>query len=228
MYEVILLQRELKMISRDWINIYRPKEYPRLKNLFLTKMAELLELSSKRKRKQPSNQTQGEPAFKFLSGLPFIRLRRKLNWKYYMYKKDLLRLPESVTLLSKEARLRKQEDETQHIKDFLNLEQGFKSEKALAYIHQRLRVLNARKRKNLSLIADLMSCFCKGEAYTKIREIVFEEPSDVIDLTVDLPKFTKESTTQAQMTRVNIQCYVVLNMLQQLDLSNDSELVILQ
>jgi hypothetical protein len=112
----------------------------------ISRLDQLLELSPKRKRKQPPNQTQGEPAFKFLSGLPFIRLRRKLNWKYYMYKKDLLRLPESVTLLSKEARLRKQEDETQHIKDFLNLEQGFKSEKALAYIHQRLRVLNARKR----------------------------------------------------------------------------------
>ena len=191
-------------------------------------MAELLQLSSKRKRNPLPKQTKCEPALKVLSGLPFIRLRRKLNWKYFVYRKNLLQLHESVPILSKEAWLRVQEDETQQLKDFAVLEQGIKHEKALAYINQRLRVLNIRKRTNQSLVVDLRRCFCNGEAFTKIREVVIEEPSDVIDLTADLPKFTKQSTTQAQMNRVTIQCYVVLNMLQQLDLRNDSELAILQ
>lgn len=74
----------------------------------------------------------------------------------------------------------------------------------------------------------LRKCICSGQSFKKIREVFIEEPTDVIDLTENLPRFTLESTTTAQLNRVTVQCITVLHMPHYADQKNDFEKSILE
>ena len=108
------------------------------------------------------------------------------------------------------------------------LEREIKGQIAMNYIHKRLRVLRARQVKIICLIKGLQEVIYTGTAYSKIREVVFEDDIDVIDLTDQLAKFTETSTSKAHMKRVNIQCITVLTMLRQMKIKYDLETTILQ
>jgi hypothetical protein len=186
-------------------------------------MDELLAPPSKRTCCRQMNDTAAQKPSD-LSGHLFVRLRRKLNWEYHIFKKKQIKM--DLPIMSKEEWLREQD--TKNVPNYADLEQGLKCDKSLSYSHQRIGVLSARKAKNVGLMEGLRKCIYSGQSFSKIREADVEEPSDVIDLTDDLPKFTLESTTKAQMNRVTVQCITVLQMMQQLDQKNDSEMSMLK
>jgi hypothetical protein len=172
------------------------------------------------------------PNVKVMSGIIFIRLRRKLSWKYAVLKRKAV--SENKPIVTKEEWMEEQV-EIQNIANYAEnvanaakVEHEVKCQMALGYIHQRLRVLGERKVKNVDLIHGLRKSVFSGESYKRIREVVIQEPSDVIDLTEDLPKFTMESTTKVQLNRVTVQCITVLHMLQAVDQKNDLEKHILE
>lgn len=195
-------------------------------------MKELLGPPSKRTCSRKGKDTKTGPNDKVLSGHIFTRLRRKLTWKYALLKKKLM--SENLPFISKEEWMIEQEEMknvanyAENVANSAKLEHEMKCQIALGYIHQRLRVLRDRKMKSVDLIHGLRKSVYSGESYKRIREVVIQEPNDVIDLTEDLPKFTLESTTKAQLNRVTVQCITVLHMLQQVDQKNDMEKYILE
>ena len=117
---------------------------------------------------------------------------------------------------------------TKSVPNYAELELSVQAEKAVAYLHQRMKVLKLRKVQNISLLEGLRDCIFTHQMYTKIREQSNDEESDLIDLTKDLPNFTKESTTTAQLERVTIQVFSVLALLREINIKNNLETKILQ
>jgi hypothetical protein len=189
-------------------------------------MVELLEQSSKRSCRRPMKDPDPIGKIRILSGNAFNLLRRKLNLKYYLFKKDLLLT--NSPIIAKETWLLREETEEEKVPNYAELDLECKCQTALAYIHQRIRVLRGRKTKNVGLMDVLRKSIYSGQCFTKIRETLHEEDSGTIDLTEAPPKYTLESTSKAQLNRVMVQCFTVLTMLQQLDLRNDSEETILR
>lgn len=189
-------------------------------------MEELLAPPSKRPCSREVKDTDKPSIFQGLQGYVFIRIRRKLNFQYHQYKKELRNENGLTPILSKEDWLQELQMKSQS--NFLELEQQLRCQASLTYINQRLRVIRGRKLKNIELINGLRKCIYMGETYTKLREALIEEKNDVIDLTKDGPKFTEESLTRAQSIRITIQCVTVLNMLQEIDQRNNLETSILE
>ena len=187
-------------------------------------MEELLCNPSKRKCSRALIDTPIVPAVRVLKGQVFIHLRRKLSWKYHLYQKAAKN--EAAPFLSRANWLLEQE--TVEVPNYAELENEAKGLIALAYIHQRLRVLRGRKVKNMALMDGLRECIFTGQMYTKIREVVYVEDSEVLDLTEAPAKYTQESTSKASMKRVVIQGFTVLSMLEQIELKNDKETLILK
>jgi hypothetical protein len=189
-------------------------------------MVELLEQASNRSCRRPLKEPEPVGKIKILSGNAFIRLRRKLSFKYFLFKKGLLST--NSPIIAKETWLLAEEIESEEVPNYAELDLQSKCLTALAYIHQRIRTLRGHKTKNVGLMDGLRKCIYSGQCFTKIREANCEEDSDTIDLTETPPKYTLESTSKAQLNRVMVQCITVLTMLQQLDLRNDSEEKILR
>ena len=188
-------------------------------------MDELLE--SRHKKPNQSQRRDGhDPTIaKALSGQVATQLRKKLNGSYHLFKMKLL--SEGSPVISKEEWFKAHR--TDLLPNYLELEQANQYRVSMTYIHQRLRLLSDQRMKGIARIKDLRNVIYSGKTYLMIREAeIATTDKDVIDLTETPPKYTFQSTTKAQLSRVNIQCFAVLNMMQQIEVKIDSEMTMLQ
>lgn len=178
----------------------------------------------------PSKKRKGETihivsTVKELRGNCFKQLCRRLKYSYYRYRteancKDSPRL--SKTRWMKQQSLKNVDDNCNARQ--ADLEQDVRTESALSYLHQRLQLLENRRRANDKVLKGLRECIYTGTCYKKIREYISEKDKaeNIIDLTDDGPAFTQETTSRSQLTRVTLQCFVTYNTMQRLE-SRDSD-----
>ena len=162
---------------------------------------------------------------KELRGNCFKQLCHRLEYSYYRYRteakcKDSSCL--SKTRWMKQQSLKNADDKCNAKQ--VDLEQDVRTESALSYLHQRLQLLENRKRVNEKILKGLRESIYTGTCYKKIREYISEKEKEdnIIDLTDDGPPLTQETTSRSQLTRVTLQCFVTYNTMQRLE-SKDAE-----
>ena len=185
---------------------------------------ELLIQPSENNCPHPLKEMKRACAIKLQSRSAFISLRRRLGYKYFLHKKNLLN--ENSPIFPRETWLLEQK--TQAVPNFCELELEFKGQISLAYANQRTRVLKTRKAKNAALIIGLQKCLCSQQCHTKIRRTLDKEKNDAVSLSEEPPKYTEESISKALLIRASSQCFTVSNMLEQVNQSIDSEMTILK
>lgn len=188
-------------------------------------MDELLESRLKKPNQSQRRDGHDPTIAKALSGQVATQLRKKLNGSYHLFKMKLL--SEGSPVISKEEWFKAHR--TDLLPNYLELEQANQYRVSMTYIHQRLRLLSDQRMKGIARIKDFRNVIYSGKTYLMIREAeIATTDKDVIDLTETPPKYTFQSTTKAQLSRVNIQCFAVLNMMQQIEVKIDSEMTMLQ
>jgi hypothetical protein len=95
-------------------------------------MVELLEQASKKSCRRPLKEPEPVGKIKILSGNAFIRLRRKLSFKYFLFKKGLLST--NSPIIAKETWLLAEEIESEEVPNYAELDLQSKCLTALDYM----------------------------------------------------------------------------------------------
>ena len=154
--------------------------------------------------------------------------KKRLNRRYWLYKTKCVAEGE-VLIMSKVEFMQKEKEECDEkiATSLLEDAQNCAVDRALKYLRVRLSIIGGRLQKNADLISDLLDHIYTGSCFRKIIEPVKEESDDtVIDLTKE--EMTIESISKTQLTRVMLQCLVVIAFLQEMDRKMIMERVLLQ
>lgn len=160
-------------------------------------------------KKRPRCNQKPPPESKSLRGMCLIQQRRKINHAYWLYKSKFVSNNEEKAL-SKESFVMTFGDASKAV---LVDERRRSIEQSLKYLRSRMALLQTRKVKNLLLIEQLQKHVYGGTCYDIIIERSVLTENSVIDLTEDR-RFTIETTSKCQLTRVILQGIIVLNVLQ--------------
>lgn len=176
------------------------------------KTAEEEETYHTQKRHRPEKNPEILHVSKNVTGICLQQWRRRFNKDYWLYRSNCLKNNEA--LLSKADFLDKESEKFLLLKPSIEEDQcRVTEERSMKYLQKRILMLGSREAKNSLLITRLQNHVYSETCCELLRETKSGEGEEILDVTEER-RFTLQTTSRAQLSRVMLQSIVVMNVLQ--------------